>query len=254
MSSIIRETLEKGIVVLSLNRPEKRNALNLELMDELTSLVSTLENDPSQRIIILKGEGKVFCAGLDLEQARDREKAELSANAVAGMLTTIHGTCLITIAAVHGAAFAGGGGLAAACDIVIAEEGASFGFPEVRRGLVAAQVAALLAGQMSLRHLKELLLLGKEISALRALEIGLINRVVKEGCLMAEAQTFAKEVLLGAPGALFKTKKLLEKFSPSPFLESLDFAIELHNEAKVSEEASEGIEAFFQKRAPKWVL
>ncbi len=254
MQEVIVDKSMKGVAVVSLNRPEKRNALNRTLMEELCQAFEALENDPSQRAIILKGEGKVFCAGLDLSEAADQEKVELSSQTVARMLKTVHACPLVTIAAVHGAALAGGGGLAAACDFVVAEEGTVFGFPETRRGLVAAQVAALLSGQISPRHLKELLVLGRQITAERALEIGLINSVAKRGTLPEAASVAAKEALLGAPQATAKTKELIEKLSSSPFEKFQSLAEQVHNEARRSEEAKEGVEAFFEKRDPNWVI
>ena len=138
----------EGITLITLNRPEKRNALNIALMSCLCDAIDAAVNDSTQRVVVIKGEGDVFCAGLDLSEAQDPEKTEQSTYSVARMLTTIQKCPCATIAAVHGAVFAGGAGLMAACDFVVAEEMTLFGFPETRRGLIPAQVMALLMRQL----------------------------------------------------------------------------------------------------------
>lgn len=243
----------EGITLVTLNRPEKRNALNIALMSHLCEAIETAVNDSAQRVVIIKGEGNVFCAGLDLSEAQDPEKTELSTHSVAKMLTTIQRCPCTTIAAVHGAAFAGGAGLMAACDFVVAEEMTLFGFPETRRGLIAAQVMALLIRQLNERDLKELLLFGETIDAKRALSMGLINRVSSQEKLMTDALHYAEQAILGAPQAATKTKQLMEELYPGSFADNLAHALEYHHEARKSEEAKEGIAAFLEKREPKWV-
>lgn len=190
---------------------------------------------------------------MDLSEASNPEYASLTTAAIATMFASIHMTPLVTIAVVQGAAIAGGAGLAAACDFVIAEENTFFSFPETRRGLVAALVAALLMRQLSTRHIKELLLFGIKINSKRAYEIGLVNRVVtKNESLVEEAFKYAEEVLLGAPQATQKTKELIDALYPFSYEQMTNLAMQYHKEAKLSEEAQEGIEAFFNKRIPRW--
>ena len=152
-------------------------------------------------MLILRGAGAAFCTGLDLKEAADPTKAHATAEMVARTLIAISQTRLITIAAVHGAAVAGGAGIMSACDFVVAAEGTKIGYPEVRRGLVAGLVLTFLRRQVGERNMRELLLGSELIKAERAKEIGLVNRVVAQDDLMSEAQKFADSVLQGAPDA-----------------------------------------------------
>ena len=253
MSVVLSEKLNSYTTVLTLNRPERRNALSIELMHELGRLVEANAQDPSQRVLILRGAGDVFCAGLDLKEASEAGKTDSSAHSVARTLLAVHGSPLITIAAIHGAAMAGGAGLMSCCDFVVAAEGTKIGYPEVRRGLVAALVLTFLQRQLCERHIRELLLLAEPISAERALEIGLINRIVPRSELMNEATRLAGICVHGAPQAIANTKRLLSEFRPPSVPDDINKAIQSHLGARGGDEAAEGIAAFLQKRPPKWV-
>lgn len=246
------ENLGRGICVLTLNRAEKRNALSCSLMRQLCDAIQQLESTESNRVLILKGEGKVFCAGLDLAEAAATEDAHKSAELVGEMLQTVYDSRLITIAAVHGAAIAGGAGLMSACDFVIAEAGTKLGYPEVHRGLVAALVLGLLCTQVPRRTARELLLLGEIFDASRAEAIGLINSVCEAGQAFAKAQSLAEKVLLGGPKAVFLSKKAVNEFTGSDFREQISRALDGHLAARDSSEAREGFAAFFEKRPPAW--
>src|SRR5205807_8658025 len=154
--------------------------------------------------------GAAFCTGMDLKAATS-QNAHAMAEMVANTLIAISQTHLVTIAAVHGAAVAGGAGIMSACDFVVAAEGTKIGYPEARRGLVAGLVMTFLRRQTGERNMRELLLGSELIDAERAKEIGLVNRVVSRENLMSEAQKFADSVLQGAPGALTQTKRLIEE-------------------------------------------
>jgi methylglutaconyl-CoA hydratase len=171
---------------------------------------------------------------------------------VAETLLTLSQTRLVTIAAVHGAAVAGGAGIMSACDFVVAAEGTKIGYPEVRRGLVAGLVMTFLRRQTGERNMRELLLGSELIDAERAKEIGLVNRVVSQENLMTEAQKFADSVLQGAPDALTQTKRLIEEIWWHPVKEDIDLALKYHMQARESSEAREGIAAFNEKRPPDW--
>jgi methylglutaconyl-CoA hydratase len=246
---------QRGVATLiTLNRPERRNALSLELMSALCSAIDDAGRDPTRRAIILRGAGEGFCAGLDLKEAQARGSHESSAKSVATMLRTVHQSNLVTIAAVHGHAMAGGAGLMAACDLALVASGTKIGYPEVRRGLVPALVSTLLRHQIGERHLRELFLTAEPITAERALEIGLINRVVNGGAdqVLDEALKLAETVAEGAPGALSATKRLLAQLKPSTFEKDLETALTFHDQARTGDEAAEGIAAFTEKRKPKW--
>src|SRR5438270_1282070 len=210
MPVVLIEKQTPQSTVLTLNRPERRNALTIELLTELTAEIEAASADEQQRLLILRGAGAAVCTGLDLKEAADPKKAHATAEMVAKTLITLSQTRLITIATVHGAAVAGGAGIMSACDFVVAAERTKIGYPEVRRGLVAGLVMTFLRRQVGERNMRELLFGSELINAQRALEIGLVNRVVAQHELMSEAQKFAQSVLQGAPGALAQTKRLIE--------------------------------------------
>src|SRR5207249_5532035 len=169
--------------------------------------IKLASDETRERILILRGAGAAFCTGLDLKEAQDQTKAHATADLVAHVLGALSEARPVTIAAVHGAAVAGGAGIMSACDYVVAAERTKFGYPEVRRGLVAGLVMTFLRRQLRERDIRELLLSSELISAERAKEIGLVNRVVPSlDEALAEAERFAELVLQGAPGALLQTK------------------------------------------------
>jgi len=246
------QPLEAGIIIVTLNRPAKRNALNAALMEACSTAFESLARDRTQRVIVLRGEGPVFCAGLDLEEAFAPDHAERTARLVARLLRAVYQVPQVTIAAVHGAAIAGGAGLMSACDVVVAAHDTRIGYPEVRRGLVAALVMTLLHRQVRERDARELLLLGELISAGRARELGLVSRVVAGEKLMDEAVALARVALRGAPEAVAHTKKVLDELWPASFNQELDETLRHHLSARDSTEAREGVEAFLQNRSPNW--
>ena len=254
MPVVLVEKQSPRITVVTLNRPERRNAVTIELLTELTAAINVTAADEQQCVLILRGAGQAFCTGLDLKEAADEKKAHATAELVAKTLVAVSQTRLITIAAVHGAAVAGGAGLMSACDFVVAAAKTKIGYPEVRRGLVAGLVMTFLRRQVREREMRELLLGSELIDAQRAHEIGLVNRVVAPDQVMNEAQKFADSVLQGAPEALAQTKRLIEELWPSSVKEDVDLALKYHMQARDSDEAREGIAAFNEKRPPKWVL
>src|SRR5438067_9460701 len=234
MPVVLIEKQSPQITVLTLNRPERRNALTIELMTELTAAIENAAADPKQRIVILRGAGKAFCTGLDLEEAA-RAEPHATAEMAARMLLALAETRLITIALVHGAAVAGGAGIMSACDFVIAAERTKIGYPEVRRGLVAGLVMTFLRRQLRERDLRELLLTSELIDAKRAQEIGLVNRVVPPNELENAAQNIAAAILQGAPGAITNSKRLIEELWSSSVAEDVALALRHHMEARESE-------------------
>jgi methylglutaconyl-CoA hydratase len=252
MPVVLIEKQSPQITVVTLNRPERRNSLTIQLLNELIAAVKVASDQPQERVLILRGAGEAFCTGLDLKAAADQSKAHATAEMVAKTLVTLAETRLVTIAAVHGAAVAGGAGIMSACDYVVAAEKTKIGYPEVRRGLVAGLVMTFLRRQVRERNLRELVLGGELIDAERALEIGLVNRVVSRDEVMNEAQKFAESVLQGAPNALANTKRLIEELWSTSVKEDVDLALKHHMQARESAEASEGIAAFNEKRKPNW--
>ena len=252
MPLLLVEKQSPQITVLTLNRPERRNSLTIELLNELIAAINVASDQPNERVLILRGAGAAFCTGLDLKEAADSKKAHMTAELVAKTLITLAETRLVTIAAVHGAAVAGGAGIMSACDFVVAAEKTKIGYPEVRRGLVAGLVMTFLRRQVGERNTRELVLGGELIEAERAREIGLVNRVVARDGLMNEAQKFAESVLQGAPNALTQTKRLIDELWSTSVKEDVDLALKHHLQARESDEAREGIAAFNEKRRPSW--
>src|SRR5947207_8101029 len=252
MTVVLIERQTPQITLVTLNRPERRNALTIELLTELVAAIKVASDEAHERILILRGAGAALCTGLDLK-APTSQNAHATAEMVAKALLALSQTRLVTIAAVHGAAVAGGADIMSACDFVVAAEGTKIGYPEVRRGLVPGLVMTFLRRQIGERNMRELLLGSELIDADRAKEIGLVNRVVAQADLMNEAQKFAQSVLQGAPGALAQTKRLIEELWSSSVKEDVDLALKYHMQARESEEAREGIAAFNEKRKPKWV-
>lgn len=253
MTSLINVSqLQRGISLIELNRPEARNALSIAMLDALDQAIRRLGNAPGERVLILKGAGPIFCAGLDLKEASNRDRSHQMAQRVASALKTLYLCPLVTIAAIQGVAIAGGAGIVSACDLVIASEETKIGYPETRRGLVAAMVMTLLRRQIGDRHVRELLFTGELISADHAKQIGLINHVVSAPLLLEEAIKMAQNILKGAPGATNLTKTLLEELQETHLENDIDRALAFHNQARSSLEADEGILAFSEKREPCW--
>src|SRR5213594_2111152 len=250
MPVVLIEKQSPQITVITLNRPERRNALTVELLTELCAAIKVASDEPQTRVVILRGAGAAFCTGLDLKEAADQTKAHATAEMVANTLIAINQTHLVTIAAVHGAAVAGGAGIMSACDFVVAAARTKIGYPEVRRGLVAGLVMTFLRRQVGERNMRELLLGSELIDAERAREIGLVNRVIAQDDLMSEAQKFADAVLQGAPGAVAQTKRLIEELWWRSVNEDVDLALKYHVQARESDEAREGVAAFNEKRLP----
>lgn len=249
---VLVETIEPGIVAVTLNRPDRRNALSIDLLERLCVEIERLADDRSNRVVILRGAGPVFSAGLDLREAADSSLVERSAKAVQRALDLLRETPLIVIAAVQGGAFAGGAGVMAACDIVIAADDASIGFPEARRGLLPALICGVLKHKVREGDLRDLFLAGDAIGAARAQQIGLVQRIVPNERLLAEAIAVAQSVIAGGPQTIRLTKNLLnETFQPSSNDSGPDL-IETHLAARHSDEAREGLAAFIEKRKPEW--
>ncbi len=252
MPVVLTEKPSAKTTILTLNRPERRNALTIELMTELTAAIDAASADQAQRVLVLRGAGQAFCTGLDLNEVGQSDKAHQSAELIARMLLTLSQTRLVTIAAIHGAAVAGGAGIMSACDLVVAAARTKIGYPEAKRGLVAGLVMTFLRRQLHERDIRELLLTGELIDANRAREIGLVNRVVAADQLDAEVQKLTASVLQGAPGALANSKRLLEQLWSTSVKEDIERALAHHMQARESLEAKEGVAAFLEKRSPRW--
>jgi methylglutaconyl-CoA hydratase len=241
-----------GIVSVTLNRPDRRNALSIDLLEELCATLQRLAEDRANRVVILRGAGPVFSSGLDLREAADSSLVERSAKAVERALDLLRKTPLVVIAAVQGGAFAGGAGIMAACDIVVASDNAKIGFPEARRGLLPALICGVLRHKVREGDLRDLFLAGDSIGTARAQQMGLVQRIVPVERLFDEAIAVALSVVAGGPETIRHTKQLLNvTFHPDGNHVAPDL-IQTHLAARQSDEAREGLAAFIQKRAPEW--
>ncbi len=252
-SLIITSRLEENVLEIVLNRPEKRNALNRALLKQFCEVLEKANQDKSVRTLLIRGNGPVFCAGMDLNEALEEDREHRSAALIGRMLTLLYHSPHVTVAAVHGAAVAGGAGIVAACDIAVAAKGTRIGFPETRKGLVPAQVLVLLMRQLRERDVRALVLLGEMIDAEQAMAMGLINRIVsEEEELLSAALAYCRQVALCAPLATAKTKKLIDSLSPTEFDDQIALMIEQHQHMRTSEEAKEGTRSFLENRSPSW--
>lgn len=235
--------------VLTLNRPNKRNALTAGLLKELKNQLITIQETPDQRAVFLKGEGPVFCSGMDLNEA---SQSDTLADALADALSALYLSPLITVSFIHGGAIGGGAGLMSATDFVVADPQTVIGYPETRIGLVPALVINFLMRQLRQRDVRELVLLGELITAQKALEMGLISRIVEHSRFNEEMAKFLDLVLKTAPEATKETKKLIDIIYPATFEEDIYQSLNTHKHVRESEEAHRGIEAFLTKTELKW--
>jgi methylglutaconyl-CoA hydratase len=232
-----------------LNRPEKRNALNIALMRQLCEHTEQIRNDGKTRIWILQANGPTFCAGLDIGEVMDPTLGIESARMVKQCLSSLYGMPVVTMAMVRGAARGGGAGLIAACDFAIADKDATIGFPEVRLGLIPAQVMTLLVRKLKPADVRELALSGEPIVAERALQMGIFQRV---GDIEAETQAIVSRILLAAPGALTTTKQLIDHLQSRRLQDDIEMCMHHYLQAREGTEALEGIRAFLERRKPSW--
>jgi methylglutaconyl-CoA hydratase len=249
---ILTQEIEPGIVSVTMNRPDRRNALSIDLLDQLFVEIERLADDQTNRVVILRGAGPVFSAGLDLLEAADRSVVGRSARAVQRTLHMLRETPLIVIAAVQGGAFAGGAGVMAACDIVVAADDAKVGFPEARRGLLPALICGVLKHKVREGDLRDLFLAGDVIDARRAQQVGLVQRIVPADQLIDEAVAVARSIVAGGPQTIRQTKALINQTFNIGSDNANESLIETHLTARHSEEAREGLAAFIEKREPNW--
>ena len=253
----LETSLQKGILRVTLNRPEKRNALSPQMMDELTGVLSDAGEDARCGVLVLTGAGSAFCAGLDLEHleslehrtpAEHREDSER----IAKLFRALYDCPLPTIAAVNGAAIAGGCGIATLCDFTLAVPRAKFGYTEVRIGFIPAIVSTFLMAQVGEKKSRDLLLTGRIFEAAEAYALGLVNEVVEPEDLLPAAERLAGQLLANSPEALAATKRLLSANARAALDGEIETAIQANADARLTGDFREGIRAFLEKRAPQW--
>ena len=249
-----------GVAVLWLKRPEVRNAFNETMIAELTAAFGELEADPAVRAVVLAGHGKVFCAGADLNWMKrmgemDFDENRKDAMAFGVMLNRLHSLKKPTVARVHGAAFAGGMGLIAACDIAVASTDTEFAVSEVRLGLTPATISPYVLAAMGERAARRYFLTAERFPAAEAYRIGFIQELAQPAELDATVNAILGGLVQGAPGAHAVTKDLIHAVAKRPIASELlaDMATRIAT-ARASEEGKEGVRAFLEKRPPNWLI
>lgn len=247
---------DNGVATITLNRPEKRNAISYELIQDLLAALNEVEKT-SALVMILTGAGKAFCSGMDLENlkaliGRSSEQSLEDSQIMARLFRTLYDFPKVTIAAVNGAAVAGGTGLATLCDFTLAVPEAMFGYTEVRIGFVAAIVSTFLLRQVGEKNARDLLLTGRLFDAEEALRIGLINEIVPAENLMKRARDLAAQLMENSPASLLYTKRLLSEAVRAEMDKQIEAAVRENASIRSTADFREGISSFLEKRKPQW--
>jgi methylglutaconyl-CoA hydratase len=249
----VRVSRADGVGRVTLARPEKRNALDRQMADEIVQALDSLVAEAETRVIVIDAEGEDFCAGADLDaleslMGADREAQLEDARALGRVFTTIRQLPVPVVAAVRGRALAGGAGLATACDIVLAHPDATFAYPEVRIGFVPAMVMTILRRIVSERRAFDLAITGRSISAIEAEELGLVSRVLTGESFGARVDEVCQTIAKSPPEAVRRTKKLFYELEGRPFESGIAHGAQANAEARMTEEFRLGVQRFLQRK------
>lgn len=247
---------DNGIATITLNRPDKRNAISFELIDELLHALDEVAKSDAI-VVILTGAGKAFSSGMDLENlksliGRSPEQNLQDSETMVRLFRTLYEFPKVTIAAVNGAAIAGGTGLALLCDFTLAVPEAKFGYTEVRIGFVPAIVSTFLLRQVGEKHARDLLLTGRIIGAEEAARMGLVNEIVAPDKLMSRARELAAVLMENSPASLRATKQLLTDHARDELDTQIEAAVRENAAIRTTADFREGISSFLEKRKPVW--
>jgi methylglutaconyl-CoA hydratase len=250
---MILYSVDNGVAGIVLNRPEKRNALNDELIAEIKRGLTQAAGEENVSAIVISGAGKDFCSGADLSALQKIAQASVGENAedarhLMELFLLIRQIRVPVVAAVKGRALAGGCGLATACDLVLASETARFGYPEVKIGFVPAMVLAILRRNVSEKRAFELITRGEEIDASFAQEIGLVNQVFSDETFDADVNAYLKRFTEVSSTAVALTKSLLYQVDGLAFLEALETGADVNVIARMTEDCQQGIAKFLKPR------
>ena len=255
------EATAEGAATVVLNRPERKNAFDADLISAMDEAFETLRGAEGVRVVFLRGEGGTFSAGADLDwmrEAADRTESDNrdDAHAMAVMMKKLWDLPALTVALVEGAAFGGGAGLAAICDLAVATRHARFSFSEVRLGLLPAVISPYVVAAIGPRQARALFATGRVFDAAFAERIGLVSEVVEDSAALTAAHDrIATDVLACAPGALADAKQLVNAVAGRPIdHDLLDLTARRIAAARVGEEGQEGVRAFLERRSPAWAL
>ena len=237
---------------ITLNRPEKRNALNDEIVNALASSLHHAEHDDSVRVVVISGAGKDFCSGADLSALEKISGASIADNVadartLLDLFLQIRRARMPVIAAVRGRALAGGCGLATACDLVLAAASARFGYPEVKIGFVPAMVMAILRRNVSEKCAFEMITRGREVGADEAKNLGLVNQVFADEAFDQEAQNYAQSFSTTSASALMLTKQLLYQMDGMAFVDAIQAGLDVNVIARMTDDCQQGVRKFLNK-------
>ena len=259
MYQYIQTTMSNGVGRLTLNRPDKRNALKRDFIEEIQQGIGQLKSDPELRVFVLAAEGSVFCAGMDLGEMQQRAQAadgkaqwQKDSEVYCDVLIELYSMQVPTIAAVSGPALAGGMGMILACDLLIASKNAFFMLPEPMRGITAAMVTPFLLHRIGAGPATYMLLSGERVSADKALGFNLCHDVVAEDQFTQRLDKLIAAVLTGSQSALAITKRHIEECLASDLITEVRKSVQVSAEARETQDAREGLAAFLEKRKPNW--
>jgi len=246
----------QGVATLTLNRPDKRNSISYELIDDVTAALKQAA-ESSALVLILTGAGSAFSAGMDLENlkhllGRTPEQNLKDSQTMAGLFRSLYDFPKPTIAAVNGPAIAGGTGLATLCDFTLAVPEAKFGYTEVRIGFVPGIVSSYLVAIVGEKRARDLLLTGRIFGAEEAYRLGLVTEIVAPDQLIARTHALAAELMQNSPNSLRATKALLSSYTKDQLDRQLEAAIRENAAVRQTPDFKEGITSFLEKRKPKW--
>lgn len=249
----VRVSRSEGVGRITLARPEKRNALDRQMADEIVQALESLAADADTRVVVIDAEGDDFCAGADLDALEsligaDREAQLADARALGRVFTSIRQLAVPVVAAVHGRALAGGAGLATACDIVLAHPEATFAYPEVRIGFVPAMVMTILRRIVPERQAFDLAMTGRSVSATEAEKLGLVSRVMPEEMFGARVDEICQSIAKSPREAVRRTKKLFYELEGRPFESGIAHGAQANAEARMTEEFKTGVQRFLQRK------
>jgi methylglutaconyl-CoA hydratase len=256
--SYVEYSVDNRIGFITLNRPDKRNALSFELIDELKQSFKKAEADTSVKVVVLRAHGEVFCAGADLAYLRQLQKNSFEenladSNHLRELLYLIYSLPKVVIAQVHGHAIAGGCGLASVCDFVYTIPAARFGYTEVKLGFIPALVMVFLIRRIGESRAKELLLSGELITAEAAFGMGLVNRVLESSELENEVRKLAEILITTNSGeSLKRTKKMIGEVQTMSLQQALDYAARMNAEMRSTDDFRTGISSFLDKQKLTW--
>lgn len=244
--------LREGVARITLNRPDKRNALDGEIVAELKAAFTASASDEACRVVLLTGAGTDFCSGADLANLEKTAQNSVldniaDARATADLFLLMRNHPRPVIAAVQGRALAGGCGIATACDIILAAESAQFGYPEVNIGFVPAMVMAILRRSVSEKAAFELVVTGETVSAARAHELGLVHRVFGDDQFALEVETYVRKLATKSASAVMLSKRLLYNMDTMSFEAALQAGVEINAIARQTEDCRKGVERFLKK-------